>query len=45
LTGKKYPVTKHEDYETMYEEGVFSLCPIVIEKAIKMAACIILEKA
>jgi len=45
ITGKKYPVTKHEDYESMYEEGVFSLCPKVIKKAAKIAASIILEKA
>jgi C_GCAxxG_C_C family probable redox protein len=45
VTGKKYPVTKHEDYELMHEEGVFSLCPIVIKKAVKIAASIILEKA
>lgn len=45
LTGKKYLVTKHEDYKSMYEEGVFSLCPIVIKKAIKIAAGIILENA
>ena len=45
VTGKKYPVTKHEDYESMYEEGVFNLCPIVIKKAVKIAASIILEKA
>jgi C_GCAxxG_C_C family probable redox protein len=45
ITGKKYPVTKHEDYAAMYEEGVFSLCPIVIKKAVKIAAGIILDKA
>lgn len=45
VTGKKYPVTKHEDYESMYEEGVFRLCPKVIKKAVKIAASIILEKA
>jgi C_GCAxxG_C_C family probable redox protein len=45
VTGKKYLVTKPEDYESMYEEGVFSFCPIVIKKAIKIAAGIILEKA
>jgi C_GCAxxG_C_C family probable redox protein len=44
VTGKKYLVTKHEDYESMYEEGVFRLCPIVIKKAVKIAAVIILEK-
>jgi C_GCAxxG_C_C family probable redox protein len=43
ITGKKYSVTKHEDYESMYEKGVFSLCPIVIKKAVKIAASIILE--
>jgi C_GCAxxG_C_C family probable redox protein len=45
VTGKKYTVTKHEDYESMYEEGVFSLCPKVIKKAVKIAASIILERA
>jgi C_GCAxxG_C_C family probable redox protein len=45
VSGKIYPVTKHEDYESMYEEGVFSLCPIVIKEATKIAASIILEKA
>ena len=45
VTGKKYAVTKHEDYESMYEEGVFSLCPTVIKKAVRIAAGIILEKA
>jgi C_GCAxxG_C_C family probable redox protein len=44
LTGKKYPVTKHKDYESMYQEGVFGLCPIVIKKAVKITAGIILEK-
>jgi C_GCAxxG_C_C family probable redox protein len=44
LTGKKYPVTRHEDYESMYQEGVFGLCPIVIKKAVKITAGIILEK-
>jgi len=37
VTGKKYPVAKYKDYEAMYEEGVFSLCPIVIKKAVKIA--------
>jgi C_GCAxxG_C_C family probable redox protein len=45
VTGKKYPVTKPEDYESMYKEGVFSLCPTVIKKAVNIAAHIILEKA
>ena len=44
VTGKKYTVTKHEDYESMYEEGVFNLCPKVIKKAVRIAADIILEK-
>jgi C_GCAxxG_C_C family probable redox protein len=45
VTGKKYQVTKHEDYESMYKEGVFNLCPKVIKKAVRIAARIILEKA
>lgn len=45
ITGKKYSVTKHEDYELMYKEGVFSLCPLVIKKAVKITAGIILDKA
>jgi C_GCAxxG_C_C family probable redox protein len=44
LTGKKYPVTKQEDYQLMYREGIFDLCPIVIKKAVKITAGIILEK-
>jgi C_GCAxxG_C_C family probable redox protein len=44
ITGKRYPVAKHEDYEAMYKKGVFKLCPKVIKKAVKTAADIILEK-
>ena len=44
VTGKKYRVTKYEDYESMSEEGVFSLCSAVIKKAVTIAAGIILEK-
>jgi len=45
ITGKKYKVTKHEDYESIYEQGIFNLCPIVIKKAVRIAASIILDKA
>ena len=44
VTGKKYTVKNHKDYESMYEEGVFSLCPVVIKKAVRIAADIILDK-
>ncbi|MGD8538897.1 MAG: C-GCAxxG-C-C family protein [Candidatus Aminicenantes bacterium] len=44
VTGKKYTVKNHKDYESMYEEGVFSLCPVVIKKAVRIAANIILDK-
>ena len=44
VTGEKYTVEKHEDYEKMYEEGVFNLCTVPIKKAVRMAAGIILEK-
>ena len=44
ITGKKYKVTKHEDYESIYEQGIFNLCPIVIKKAVRIATSIILDK-
>ncbi|MEN8118143.1 MAG: C-GCAxxG-C-C family protein [Bacteroidota bacterium] len=45
VTGKKYTVTKHEDYEAMHAEGIFKLCPIVIKAAVKLAADIIWGKS
>lgn len=44
VTGKKYQVTKYEDYELMSKEGVFRLCHAVIKKAVAIAAGVILKK-
>ena len=45
VTGKKYNVTKPEDYQLLGQEGVFNHCPAVLKKALHIAAEIILEKS
>ena len=44
LAGKKYNVTKPEDYERLDEEGVYTHCPGIIKDALHFAAEIIVEK-
>ena len=44
VSGKKYNVTKPEDYELLGQEGVYNHCPGVVKKAAHIAAKIILEK-
>ncbi|RQV93024.1 MAG: C_GCAxxG_C_C family protein [Calditrichaeota bacterium] len=44
MTNKEYQVLKPEDYEILAKEGVFNSCPIVVKKALHIAADIILEK-
>lgn len=45
VSGKKYTITKPEDYGQLAQEGVLNHCPAVVKKAIKTAADIILGKA
>jgi C_GCAxxG_C_C family probable redox protein len=45
VTGKKYNVTRPEDYELLGQESVYSHCPAVIKKAVHIAAEIILAKS
>lgn len=44
VTGKKYNITKPEDYEVLGQENVYVHCPAVVKKAVHIAAEIILEK-
>ncbi len=44
VTGKKYNVTKPEDYELLGEEGVYKHCPRIIKDALHFVAEIILEE-
>ena len=45
VTGKKYNLTKPEDYRLLAEEGAYEYCPRVIKDAVHFAAELILEKA
>ena len=45
VTGKKYNVAKPDDYDVLRQEGAFSHCSSVIEKAVHIAAEIILAKS
>ena len=45
VTGKKYTISKEEDYGTLSRDGVYKHCPGVIKKALHDAADIILEKS
>ena len=45
MTNKDYQVLKPEDYGILAKDGVFSNCPIVVKKALHIAADIILEKS
>ncbi len=45
VTGKKYTISKKEDYGTLSRDGVYKHCPGVIKKALHDAAEIILEKS
>jgi len=44
VTGKKYNLTKPEDYRLLGEEGVYKHCPGIIKSALHVAAELILEK-
>lgn len=44
-TGKKYNLTKPEDYIPLAAEGAYEQCPRVIKDALHYAAEVILEKA
>lgn len=43
-TGKKYALTKLEDYEEVSKDGAYKHCSGVIKKAVHLAADLILEK-
>ena len=45
VTGKKYNVTKPEDYKILRQDGALDNCDKVIKKALHIAAEIILEKS
>ena len=45
VTGKKYTVSKAEDYDTISKEGAFGHCSEVIKQALYNAADIIMEKS
>ncbi len=45
VTGKKYTISKEEDYGILSNDGVGKHCPGVIKKALHDAADIILEKS
>ena len=45
VTGKKYNLTKPEDYTLLAEEGAYERCPSVVKDAVHFAAELILEKA
>jgi C_GCAxxG_C_C family probable redox protein len=44
VSGKKYNITKPEDYIQLGQDGVYSYCPTVVKKAVHIAADIIFEK-
>jgi C_GCAxxG_C_C family probable redox protein len=44
-TGKKYALTKLEDYEEVSKDGAYKHCSGVIKKTIHLAADIIMEKS
>ena len=44
-TGKKYNLTKAEDYIPLAAEGAYEQCPRVVKDAVHFAAEVILEKA
>ena len=44
VSGKKYNITKPEDYIQLGQDGVYSYCPGVVKKAVHIAADLILEK-
>lgn len=45
MTNKEYQVLKPEDYGILAKDGVFNNCPIVVKKALHIAADIILERS
>lgn len=44
VSGKKYNITKPEDYIQLGQDGVYRYCPAVVKKAVHIAADIIFEK-
>ena len=45
MTNKEFQISKLEDYGLLSKEGAFDNCPIVIKKALHIAADIILERS
>jgi len=43
VSGKKYDITKPEDYIQLGQDGVYKYCPTVVKKAVHIVADIILE--
>jgi len=42
MTNKEYQISKPEDYEVLAQDGVLNDCPVVIKKAVHIAADIII---